>query len=64
MGILTLLIILACLAALWWAIRIQTWISSPFKEIMLAVLVIVALVVVFDAFGVLDVLNRRVPTVS
>lgn len=61
MGILTLLIIIAALAAVWWAISIQTWIGSPFKEIMLGILVIVALLVVFDAFGILSILNRPVP---
>lgn len=64
MGILTLLIIIAALAALWWAISIQNWIASPFKEIMKAIIVIVAILVVFDAFGLLDLLNRRVPTVN
>lgn len=61
MGMLTLLIAIGALAALWWAIRIQTWIGTPFKEIMLTVLVIVAVVIVFDAFGLWSLLNRRLP---
>jgi fumarate reductase subunit C len=66
MSLLALILILVCLGALLWAINTYcTFIAPPIKTLITIVIVIVALLLVADAFGLLDAIRGvRVPRVD
>lgn len=64
MSIVGLLVILCVLGIVAYFIQTRGWIASPFKEICVAVLVVIAFLVVFQAFGLMGILRAPVPNVG